>query len=535
MSSTLGRYRILTKLAEGGMGKVYLAALGGPGECPKLSVLKTLKGSLAADRRLRQAFIEEGRLSVRLQHPNIVAAYEVFEEGAVPIMALEYLDGQPLDRIRRDHARSLPLGLHLRILTEALRGLEYFHGLEDIDATPLHPVHRDVSPQNIFVTYTGEVKVLDFGIAKAAHVAGTDETEVGIFKGKLRYIAPEQMRVDLGSAASAADRRSDLYALGVLLWEAIAGRGRWDGVSEGDIFLELLTGSSPCLTPELPGATPAVRALLAKATARAPHARFATASEMREATLAVVDAEMVEAGSDALSRWLTSRYADAKAKRKRLIAERLMELDAGDKGSHLSSWPVEASAPTVSATKMGRRVGRTPDRHLPAVVTGIVGRAAEIASVTTLLERSRLVTLTGPGGIGKTRLAVEVARLGSANFADGVRFVRSARRSTRPSSRRPLRRLSGSPKTHAAPFVTACSRHSRTRSCCSCWTTSSTCSRRRHSCLPCLRQRPACGFLYRAASRSGFPASTFSLYRRFPCPTGPPSSTRCATRPSSFS
>lgn len=422
MSTTLGRYRILAKLAQGGMGNVYLAALGGPGAYLKLAVLKTLKASLAADDRPREAFMQEARLSARLQHPNIVAAYEVFEADCIPVMALEYLEGQPLDRLRREHATALPLSLHLHILTEVLRGLEYFHDLEDIDGTPLHPVHRDISPQNIFVTYAGEVKVLDFGIAKAAHLAGTEETEVGVFKGKVRYMAAEQMRIEV-QASLGLDRRTDLYAVGVLLWEALAGRSRWDGLGDADIVLELMRGESPSLAPEISGLSGEARAVVQRAMARAPSGRFASAGEMRDAVLTAFPTEMSNANADALARWMTARYAGAQIERRRLIADRLTNLEPIADDASPSSWPDEP--PTIAAPAPVRRrtALRSADRHLPASLSGFVGRQTELAAIRALLQRTRLLTLTGPGGIGKTRLTVEVARLSAGQFADGARFV----------------------------------------------------------------------------------------------------------------
>src|SRR5579859_6512235 len=203
-----GRYRLLAELGEVGMGNVYLAVARGPGGFNKLCVLKVLRPLLAQERASVKSFLSEGRLAVRLSHPNVVQTFEVAENAGRQAIVMEYLEGRSLAQIaeRAQGERAMPIAMQLHVLGCVLAGLHYAHELSDFDGKPLGIVHRDVSPQNVFVTFDGQVKLLDFGIAKARH-AGSVHTSTGIVKGKIRYMAPEQM------SGETVDRRADLFAV----------------------------------------------------------------------------------------------------------------------------------------------------------------------------------------------------------------------------------------------------------------------------------------------------------------------------------
>src|SRR6185436_17380332 len=211
----VGKYRIIALLGQGGMASVFLSVVPGPVGVNKLLVVKLLREEVSHDEDFVAMFVNEARLAARLNHANVVQTYEVGVEGRQHYLAMDYLDGQPLHAVLRKAGRSgVPLEVQVRILAEALAGLHYAHTLRDFDGTDLRVVHRDVSPQNIFVNYDGQVKVVDFGIAKAAGAASN--TQSGVFKGKLSYVAPEQAGGDL------VDARADVFSVGVMLWEAIA-------------------------------------------------------------------------------------------------------------------------------------------------------------------------------------------------------------------------------------------------------------------------------------------------------------------------
>src|SRR5580704_12011617 len=202
------RYKVIAKLGEGGMALVHLAVVRGLAGTRKLVVLKSVRPELLAEENIRNMFVEEARVATTLSHPNIVQTFEIAVSNGGPVLVMEYLEGQNLGHIRRRMrsgivplAPSAPLALQLFVLKGVLAGLEYAHNCKDLEGTALKLVHRDVSPQNVFVTYDGQVKILDFGIAKSAGTAGRSLS--GNIKGKIRYMAPEQMvaSVDLDGRA----------------------------------------------------------------------------------------------------------------------------------------------------------------------------------------------------------------------------------------------------------------------------------------------------------------------------------------------
>ena len=281
-ANELGRYRLIAELARGGMGVVYLALVRGPAGFNKLFVVKELKTHLVEDASVVQMFLEEARLSAKLNHPNVVQTIEVGSDGPRHFIAMEYLDGQAFHRILSRTSRSdgprLPLEHHLYILSGMLEGLQYAHDLADFDGTPLGIVHRDVSPHNLFVGYDGQIKLLDFGIAKALDSA--NDTSTGIIKGKIRYMAPEQVSPHQGDRR--ADRRADVFAAGVMLWESVAGERMWDtSMIDLQILRDLSMGQLPSIRARRPDVDPDLARIVEKATAVRPDERYATAAELQ--------------------------------------------------------------------------------------------------------------------------------------------------------------------------------------------------------------------------------------------------------------
>lgn len=237
-SISVGRYNPIARIGSGGMADVYLARAAGPAGFSKLAVIKRLRKDIVQDDEMIQMFLDEARLAARLNHPNVVNTFEVGIDEKGHFITMEFLDGQPLSRIIRHFEKSkrrFPLSLHLQVISDVLSALSYAHQLEDYDRSPLNIVHRDVSPQNIFVLYTGQAKLVDFGIAKAA--GALTETRTGVLKGKLSYMPPEQART------TELDGRADLFAVGILLWEALVGRRLWEGKNEAAILGSLIAAS----------------------------------------------------------------------------------------------------------------------------------------------------------------------------------------------------------------------------------------------------------------------------------------------------
>ena len=282
----LGPYQLLAKIGEGGISTVHLGKMDGPAGFSKLAAVKELHPDLNASSKMRALFINEMRLAARLSHPNVVHAYGANEDSGRLYLAMEYLDGQPWSRIRRAlRARgTLPSDLHLKVLAEVLAGLHYAHELREYDGSPLQVVHCDVSPQNVFVTYEGLVKVVDFGVARA--VFRGDTSSRWALGGKLSYIAPEQLRGD------GFDRRADIFAVGVMLWEAVTGR-RFAQTKDGEETRRRReSGIEPRVRAIAPEAPAALVEICDRALALDPADRFATAAEFREALLGYLEEDM---------------------------------------------------------------------------------------------------------------------------------------------------------------------------------------------------------------------------------------------------
>jgi serine/threonine protein kinase len=251
--ASLGQFRPLAQLGQGGMARVLLCARQGPANIQKLLVIKEIREELANDAEFVTMFMDEARLATRMSHPNLVQTYDVSAEGSHYYMVMEYLEGQPMHAFLGRIKRKLPLAAHLRMLTRILAGLHYAHNLCGFDGKPLHIVHRVVSPQNTILCYDGQVKLVDFGIAKAA--GAVSKTTAGMFKGKLGYVAPEQV------AGTDIDGRADVFSVGVMLWEALVGRRLTYGENEAAILHKRTTGTQARAIEARPEAAPELAAL----------------------------------------------------------------------------------------------------------------------------------------------------------------------------------------------------------------------------------------------------------------------------------
>lgn len=221
------------------MADVFLGIDDGPAGtgASKLAVVKKLRGHLAEDPDFVAMLMDEARICARLSHPNVVHVFEVVDDEAGCFLVMEHLDGQPLHKIEpraRKAGETVPRTFHYAILADVLAGLHHAHELRDYDGEPLDVVHRDVTPQNIFVTYDGTVKLTDFGVAKAAR--RSIETRHGLMKGKIRYMSPEQAR------SEPVDRRTDIFAAGVILWNAATGARLWSDAEDVTVLAALASG-----------------------------------------------------------------------------------------------------------------------------------------------------------------------------------------------------------------------------------------------------------------------------------------------------
>lgn len=268
-----GRYEVLRPIGEGGMARVYLCLQRGAGRFQKRLVLKVLHPKFAGNEEAYQMFLEEARVMARLHHPNIVEVFEVDTVDGIPYIAIEYVNGPTLGRLYRHVGRPSPqnIGYFVAVLRQVCEGLHYAHTLV-VDGRPAGVIHRDVSSQNIVIdAASGVAKLIDFGIAKA--IDADKETQMGILKGRLHYIAPEVL------AGARPDARADVYSVGVLLYRILSGRAPFRPH-------ELFGGDQPPPSLAYP---PGISEIVEKATRNSRELRYATAAELGSDLQRVVD------------------------------------------------------------------------------------------------------------------------------------------------------------------------------------------------------------------------------------------------------
>jgi hypothetical protein len=266
----LGRYTIVRRIGSGGMAELYLARARGIGGFDKLLALKLVLPHVADDPEFIEMFLDEARLAATLDHANIAHVVDIGRVGGEHFYAMEYVHGLDLREITRGVQGPLPIDVALTIVLGVAAGLHHAHERCGHDGRPLGVVHRDVSPSNVLVTYDGVVKLVDFGIARAA--ARTKSTQAGVIKGKRGYMSPEQCRGDL------VDRRSDVFGLGILLWELTVGQRLFGGDSDYAAMSKIVFGMVPDprqIVPDYPAdlAAIAMRALQRDAENRPPTAQ----------------------------------------------------------------------------------------------------------------------------------------------------------------------------------------------------------------------------------------------------------------------
>lgn len=275
-TEVLRRYTVLGKLAQGGMAEVYLARQIGPAGYQKVVVIKRVRPHLAMDPDFVAMFVNEARLAAMINHPNVVQIFDLGQEKRDWLLAMEFLDGRDMlqiGRTCRQYNKAVPFDVSARILADACNALDYAHRLRGADGTPLNLVHRDMSPENILVTFEGQVKVVDFGIAKAADNAL--RTQAGQIKGKLGYVAPEAI---LGKGI---DGRADIFAIGATMYLFLCGRPAFTGQTPLDVFERSLKPPEPPshINPHVPRE---LERICMRCLSQNLDQRYATAGQVRD-------------------------------------------------------------------------------------------------------------------------------------------------------------------------------------------------------------------------------------------------------------
>ncbi len=455
----IGRYRLCEEIASGGMATVHLGRLLGAGGFARTVAIKRLHAPLARDPEFVAMFMDEARLAARISHPNVVPVLDVVTGEGELFLVMEYVRGAPLSRLRTrgrkdKEATPVPPAIAVSIVCGALAGLHAAHEATDERGASLHIVHRDVSPQNILVGIDGIPRVLDFGIAKATGRLQT--TRRGQLKGKLSYMAPEQIEEETAS------RATDVYAASVVLWEALTGKRLFLGNDEHATIGNVLAGNVPPPSEFAPAISPELDQIVLRGLARDPAKRYSAALEMVHAlSMACPIASPLEVGA-----WVASLAEDEIARSAQILSAIEQSTWNQDTTPHAMRELVESLA---SAARDCGTKGRTYDRAtctgassrpflMPSEPTGSPTRREEPAGAPSQPSLDWNVTLTHPlahvggesAGTSRRTLALAVALFVGIAPATLGRWLVSA-----DAPRAHVAVAQAAPAAHAAPAIIA--------------------------------------------------------------------------------
>jgi serine/threonine protein kinase len=358
----------------------------------KLVVVKRLRSTLSDEASYLEMFLDEARLAARLNHPNVVHTYEVGEHEGAYFIAMEYLEGQPLNKIIRELAKrgeELEPPQCARIVSDALLGLHHAHELKDYDGTPLRIVHRDVSPHNVFVTYDGQVKLVDFGIAKAG--LSSTETEVGVLKGKVAYMSPEQaLGIEL-------DRRADLFSMGIVLWELLTRKRLMQGDSAASTLHHILNSPIARVSSVLPRIDPELDAVVAKALDKNPDHRFQDALAMREALERWIRVTGQNVRQEEIGERVSTMFDAVRADVKRQIQQHMAAVATATSPQELAQLSLDRCAGSTAEwrRRRPRHSSRWAPRVPPAAGAASSRSGRKSRSYPRTLHRSRTIAKSG--------------------------------------------------------------------------------------------------------------------------------------------
>ena len=423
--STFGRYQLLERLAVGGMAEIFRARQSGAHGFEKILVIKRILPHLAADPEFLAMFIDEAKLQCALQHPKIVQVFEFGEAEGQYYIALEYVDGMDalgLLRACAHRRQRLPVRLAVHVACEVLDALDYAHSQRGPDGQPLGIVHRDVSPSNVFISRRGDVKLGDFGIARATEKQRQSKTQAGTLKGKYGYMAPEQV------VGGEIDGRADLFAVGIVLAEMLMGRRLFTAPNDLDVLLMVRDARLDRLNRYGGDIPPSLRKILDRILARDPDTRYPTAGALRDTLQEFLfeSRQRVTAGDlgvflDGLRDRSTPSSATPSAQSER---------DREDSGLILIGEDTRAKQQEAERNRQALKdASKQP---------AMVARALEIEESGPFIEEASAPSITIEGSGTPTPLEAEPADLkGDLADVSPVRAVRAPRRRSRD---RPARR-----------------------------------------------------------------------------------------------
>jgi serine/threonine-protein kinase len=318
MPARFGKYTLIRRLASGGMAELFLAIQKSVAGFEKLLVIKRILPSMNHDRAFVDMLLHEARVAATLSHPNIVQIFDVGQENGQYFIAMEHVHGEDLRSIVRQMMKTqvleFPLEHALAIVLGICAGLSYAHEKRDLDGTALNIVHRDISPQNVVVTFTGDVKIVDFGIAKSSTRSG-EATKGGKLKGKVPYMSPEQAR------GEDIDARSDIFSTGVVLFELTTGRRLFKGQSEYETLKLICERDYPRPSDIRSDYPEDLEPIVMKALAKDPAARYQSARELQADLEAFVRRHRIAVSSLALHQFMQGLFEQKLAEQKEALLQ----------------------------------------------------------------------------------------------------------------------------------------------------------------------------------------------------------------------
>ena len=314
-----GKYTLLRAIASGGMANVYLAIQRAVAGFEKLVVIKRILPQLSKDPAFVEMLLSEARTAATLNHPNIVQTFDVGEVESTYYIAMEHINGEDIRSIVRAMKRAsvtdFPIEHTLSIVLGMCAGLAYAHEKKDLEGKPLHIVHRDISPQNVLITFTGDVKIVDFGIAKTSEAAVLERTQAGQLKGKVPYMSPEQ------AAGKEIDHRSDIFAVGIMLFELTTGRRLFKAKSELETLKLICEREYPKPSQIRANYPPALERIVMKALAKDPDQRYLSARDMQGDLEVFIREERIAASAVSCASWMKGLFEDKIAEQKEALQD----------------------------------------------------------------------------------------------------------------------------------------------------------------------------------------------------------------------
>ncbi len=305
-SVRFGKYLLLERIGIGGMAEVFKAKLFGAEGFERLIAIKRILPNLVEDEDFVKMFVDEAKIAVRLNHPNIVGIQDLGKAEGTLYIAMEYVTGKDLRAIydlEQKRGARVPIGIAAHVVMKMCEALHHAHFAQGPRGEPLQVIHRDVSPQNVLVSFDGEVKVADFGLAKAR--GRMVQTQAGVVKGKLAYMSPEQLRGD------EIDHRVDVFGLGIVLFELLTGERLFLGPSDMDTLRRVYEAKVPPMAALNPEVTPPLEAIVQRALAKDRDERYATALELHDDLQAFVYGHGVYAGASSLRKYMREAFPQA--------------------------------------------------------------------------------------------------------------------------------------------------------------------------------------------------------------------------------